>query len=477
MNIDNRSYPVTTLIQPASPATRHASHQFKSVFPRIVLWLGIVLLLAACGSGGARVDSTQVAAEIARIAQQYTVVSNLDQARAAVDALEVANPRQYLVLQAEQAISANQDPQMTSALVKLAVDMRLNSGSIQAYAIQNGLAAIPPTAPPAPTLDFGAPTPAPAVAVAEANPTASAATDPVTNTQALTAVMPVTETGGLAASTPVATSTAAGPSVSADALINVRGGPGVEFAVVNSMAPGESAAITGKSSAGDWWQIVSGNGQAGWVLGQLVSASGDTSAVTVPADIPTPPPTATPAPIAEATEVAADPATATPASDTATATPVPSGPDFRLAEKRLWGVVENGGRMEGPSVICGEKRELHVVVLGAAGNPLNGVAVQALLGAKEIIVTGSQGKGDGRSEFVLGGGQDITVVRDVDGREVTADVASGLTTNPLDIAYEYLIAGGYCADTAACDVWVRNPNQPPPCLGHYSWTVTYRRNY
>ena len=146
-----------------------------------------------------------------------------------------------------------------------------------------------------------------------------------------------------------------------------------------------------------------------------------------------------------------------------------------MVEKRLWDVYENGGSKDGPTVTCGERRELHVYVRDANGAPLNGVAIQAQLGAREILVTGAQGKGDGKAEFVLGGGQDVAVIRDTDGREVTSDVVYGLTTDPRGIPFEQFIAGQYCADEATCREWVNAPY--PPCFGHYSWTVTFQRKY
>jgi hypothetical protein len=101
------------------------------------------------------------------------------------------------------------------------------------------------------------------------------------------------------------------------------------------------------------------------------------------------------------------------------------------------------------------------------------VAVQALYGAQEIYVTGSQGKGDGQSEFVLGSGQGVKIVRDADGREVTSDVVDGLSTHSPDIAHSDLIAAGYCRDDADCDRF----NKSLGCWGHHSWSVTFQRKY
>ncbi len=472
MDMDKRSYPITTL-QSASPARRHLSHRFNYFLPRIALSLVVVLLLAACGPGQAKADSTQLAAETVRIAQDYAANSNLDQARTAVDSLEVANPHQYLVLQAEQAIGANQDRQTTSALVKLAVDMRLSSGSIQAYAAQNGLVAVPPTEPPVPTLDFGPLSSTPAPAVVEANP--------VADTQALAASAPVTDSLALTAATTAGTagavSTVSGPSVASDALVNVRNGPGVDYPVVDSLDPGEAAAITGKSSAGDWWQVALGDGQAGWVLGQLVAASGDTSAVTVPANISPPPPTATPAPIAAApagdtpaADAPAADATAAPAGD-ATATPAtpaasPSDkPYFKLVASRMWAKSENGD--------CRGQHLLRINVIDANGVRLNGVRLKGIY-TGEIIVTGSQGKGDGIIEYDLyGTGEGFSVIQNDDGRDADSDRAEGFTTQSRDISKDLLIGGGYCTNDTDCQIFYDSWG----CNGHHSWEATFQRNY
>ena len=82
---------------------------------------------------------------------------------------------------------------------------------------------------------------------------------------------------------------------------------------------GQSFNVTGKSPAGDWWEI-DYNGQRGWVLGELVTAAG-TEAVAVAANIPVAP-TLPPAPPATSTPV---PAPAAPPP-----TPVPADPSAGL---------------------------------------------------------------------------------------------------------------------------------------------------
>jgi len=484
MDMDKRSYSITKLLQSASPTPRPLSHRFNYFLPRIALWLVVVLLLAACGPGQPKVDSTELAATTARIAQDYAANSNLDQARAAVDALEVANPHQYLLLQAEEAINANQDPQATSALVKLAVALRLSSGSIQAYAVQNGIVSVPPTEPPVPTLDFGPSTPAPALAQANtganAAPAAPAVAAAVTGTEPLSATAPLTSGGALAAGTPApvtsAAGTSSGPSASSAVLVNVRNGPGVDYPVVDSLDPGEAAAITGKSTAGDWWQVALSDGQAGWVMSQLVATSGDTSGVAVPADIPAPPPTATPAPVAAApasdsVETPADAsATAAPAGD-ATGTPAPPAaspsdqPYFKLVASRMWAKSENGD--------CRGQHLLRINVLDANGVRLNGVRLKGIYTGEEIV-TGSQGKGDGIIEYDLyGTGEGFTVIKNDDGRDAASDRAEGYTTQSRDISKELLIAGGYCTNDADCQIFYDSWG----CNGHHSWEATFQRNY
>ncbi len=83
--------------------------------------------------------------------------------------------------------------------------------------------------------------------------------------------------------------------VVANSQINVRGGPGTNYAIVGAAAQGERFPVIGKSPDGGWWQITI-NGQTGWVFGQLVNAE-NTAAVAIAQNIPTaPPPPPTPIP-------------------------------------------------------------------------------------------------------------------------------------------------------------------------------------
>jgi uncharacterized protein YraI len=274
--------------------------------------------------------------------------------------------------------------------------------------------------------------------------------------------------------------------------LNVRSGPGTDYPIVGTVTSGQQSDITAKNPEGDWWEITLPSGQTGWVYAPLVQTSGDTSTIAIATNIPAAPPTPTPAPVAVVpTQAPAEqepapeqtPAEQTPAEQPVEATPeqpaepqpapVVDGNDFVMIERRLWNVFETGGQLTGDSVICGEKRELHVNVVDANGNRLNGVAVQAIYGAQEIFVTGAQGKGDGKVEFVLGSGQGVKVIRDADGREVTSDSAEGLTTHSPEIPHDILIGAQYCTDQESCDRF----NYSAGCWGHHSWTVTFKRKY
>jgi hypothetical protein len=262
---------------------------------------------------------------------------------------------------------------------------------------------------------------------------------------------------------PSAPSEPAGPPAELGVVVrsaNLRAGPGTKYAVVGSAPAGAMVRIAGTNKTGDWYHLSSGR----WIAAFLVDLDGTDS-------------TASGAPHAVLATPATPGAAATPAANTGgtpayTDQPAPaSGNQFVVVERRLWDVFENGGTLDGPSVHCGEGRELHVNVLDAKGSRINGVAVQVQYGARETIVTGSQGKGDGVSEFVLGGGQDVKVVRDTDGSPVTSDVATRLSTNPNGIDQADLIAAGYCQDDESCRHFADNNG----CLGHFSWNVTFQR--
>jgi hypothetical protein len=438
--------------------------------------LGVSLSLAACGPERRESGSARLAEETVRIAHEFARSGDAGRARADLQALDVANPLQWLVYLAETAISGDVDAEETADLVRLAIALGSQSRPILDYAISLGIiegdsvaessAGAGAAEQPADTEVQPAALPTVAVVALEPTPTP----EPVL-------LEPTPEPAALEP-TPAPL---AGPRAVALGALNVRSGPGTVYPIVEALDAGEEAEIVGRNAQADWWQVSDAAGRVGWVFGELVAATGDVGSVSVAANIPEPPPTVMPAPAAEAPPVeppAEDPAPA-PADEPPAENPAPpaDGPEFVVIEKRLWDVYENGGFLSGPTVTCGEKHELIVNVVDANGSRLNGVAVQSDFNAQEIFVTGAQGKGDGVVEFVLWSGQDVKVVRDADGREVASEVARGMTTRTPDIPFEHLIAGQYCTDEESCRKFATPDGAAPGCWGHFSWTVTFQRKY
>jgi uncharacterized protein YraI len=79
--------------------------------------------------------------------------------------------------------------------------------------------------------------------------------------------------------------------------VNVRAGPGTNYAILSALQAGDRARITGQNEAGDWWQIEI-DGASGWVLASLVTAenTADVPVIETPVPPPTPVPTPTPTP-------------------------------------------------------------------------------------------------------------------------------------------------------------------------------------
>lgn len=94
--------------------------------------------------------------------------------------------------------------------------------------------------------------------------------------------------------------------------VNVRQGPGTNYAIAGQTTQSTRLEIIGRNAGGDWWQVCCVDGRQVWIANSLVQVEGDTGMVQVAANIPPPPPpTATPIPAATATP-APPPPTAAP---------------------------------------------------------------------------------------------------------------------------------------------------------------------
>ncbi|MGL4651185.1 MAG: SH3 domain-containing protein [Caldilineaceae bacterium] len=275
-------------------------------------------------------------------------------------------------------------------------------------------APVPPTRTPAPTFTPTPPTDGAAatdpVALATAQALQQAAQQPSDQgTAPLTNTVPVVDpnaaptstsvfsqpTTGTVATDPNAVATPAPPATTAPTLaaaqvtltqiVNVRGGPGTTYNLLGTGAQGLSFPVTGKSPAGDWWQI-NFNGQAGWVFGELVTATG-TEGVQVAQNIP-PAPTAAPPPPATNTPVPAP--TQPPAA--AAPTPAPAAPPQANTPYTL-GNTERCDPNPGQTYFSGFTRD-------ASNNLINGVCIHIFFyEPRTTKCSGCDGVGDGNWGF------------------------------------------------------------------------------
>ncbi|MBL8154710.1 MAG: SH3 domain-containing protein, partial [Anaerolineae bacterium] len=137
----------------------------------------------------------------------------------------------------------------------------------------------------------------PTLAEQQANPTAQTQpggnqTQPTTPPQQ---VQPTTPPTAVPASpVPQASPTPNVPTATFLQGVNVRSGPSTAFVPpIGSFAAGQATEILARTPAGDWYKVRYYNGE-GWVFGQLLSVSGDTSRIAVDPGPPIPQPTAVP---------------------------------------------------------------------------------------------------------------------------------------------------------------------------------------
>lgn len=69
-------------------------------------------------------------------------------------------------------------------------------------------------------------------------------------------------------------------------LLNVRTGPGRQYAVVRLAQPGQRCRISGRNSTGEWLLIEYADGLEGWVFSEYVKIEGDITSVPVEGETP-----------------------------------------------------------------------------------------------------------------------------------------------------------------------------------------------
>lgn len=86
---------------------------------------------------------------------------------------------------------------------------------------------------------------------------------------------------------PAIVSASDGPYLSASVpTLNVRLGPGTNYALTGIVHAGDDLPITGRDTVAGWYQIKLPDGQAGWVSGRYVRVSGDLRGIPEPAPPP-----------------------------------------------------------------------------------------------------------------------------------------------------------------------------------------------
>ena len=81
---------------------------------------------------------------------------------------------------------------------------------------------------------------------------------------------------------PAMTYASDGPQATVNtAALNVRQGPGTNYGVVTVAHSADTLSITGRNSAGDWYQVSLDDGRQGWVNGSLVAVTGDAASIPV----------------------------------------------------------------------------------------------------------------------------------------------------------------------------------------------------
>jgi len=279
------------------------------------------------------------------------------------------------------------------------------------------------------------------------------------------------------------------PSLVTTDNLNARSGPGTNFDKIGLLPEGAEVKITGRNADSSWWQIAYPDAPEGaaWVSANYGEASNVEAVPLVelpPTPTPLPPTNTPPTEVLTTTETLTNaetlaPTETPPPAEAASPTPAPapdaSDLDFVVQGYRLWTNEENGGDSPGGSVTnCGYGHNINVMVVDAAGNPLDGVTIGDIYGNTAQI---SGSKGPGRAEFLIynGTGWELFIKEYISaGRPVSSEQSPVLGGNASQIPIEMLIAAHYCATVEECQF---RTETNALCFSHYSWDITFQRTW
>ena len=326
-----------------------------------------------------------------------------------------------------------------------------------------------PTRTPVPTY-----TPTTAAAAATVAPVTAAAAAPTNAVAAAPVATPTLAPVVVNAPAPLVAPRLA---INADA-VNVRRSPSTAAELVGMATAGQQFEVTGRTTAGDWWQVCCIDGQSGWVFGELATVTnGD--AAPIAADAPavveaTPVTNAPPATQPDAT------ATSAPTAAVAEAPAAPPDPSassagwfdpnaqYQIVHFKVLGLDENNGGIRDSSA----QHLIFLTVLDQSGAGVDGVVVRNLVGDKSEVITGS--KGPGKAEITMYYEPFKLAVASDSSGAVTSQVSNqmGLVFPHLpdlvgklgDVNYEY----GACPTIDIKCAW-------PISAIHFSYEITFQK--
>ena len=401
------------------------------LLPALIALALLLLAAAGCASAGGGASAATRAATFKQIAVAYASDGDLARAKAAMDKLDLANPTQLLVTQAEEEIGQGAPADEIVALARLAGDLGARSPKLMAY--------LEPTAAPTAAAPTATPVPPTPVVVSTATPLPATATPTEPATLEPTWTPPA-------------------PHVVADEDINLRSGPGKAYPIMAKLHTGEEANIIARNASGDWWQLAWDGQVQAWVAGTVVQVKGPIDTVKVAQNIPTPPP---------------PPPTSTTAPPPPPTAPPKPAVDYVVKSLRLRPVGQDAQRCDGGD------HNIFVTVIDPAGNPLDGVRVREVFSGV-IRVTGDQGKGPGRAEYDIyrGGGGQVDIIDEAGNR--ISELSRGMSDDwpPIDLMWD----AGYCnckpyPDPESCAAGLKGKEYTYFATGHYVFEVVFQRTY